>query len=90
MPPTITFLPAAGQDFRIFITPVWPADNPPAGYNSSHAIRAMVENSAGALQKSAAEERLEIQPIDDVTGFYFPPPMPRWSAGRRRRASTGI
>ena len=71
IPPTIAFLPATGQDFKIFITPVWSAENPPAGYNSSGTIRALVEESAGVMQKSAAEEEIEIQPIDDVTGFYF-------------------
>lgn len=71
IPPTISFLPTAGQDFLIFITPVWPAENPPAGYNSSGTIRALVEESAGVMQKSAVEERLEVRPIDGATGFYF-------------------
>ncbi len=71
LPPTISFLPAHGQDFLILVTPIWPADNPPAGHNSSATIRTLVEESADVMQKGAVEETIEIKPIDDVTGYYF-------------------
>lgn len=69
--PIIKFLPAHGQGFRILITPAWAMENAEAGYDSPSSIRARVEDAANAAQKSAAEERIQVVPIDDVTGFYF-------------------
>lgn len=71
LPPTIMFLPAHGQGFQILITPIWPADDTPAGHNSARTIRTLVEESAGFMQKGAVENPIEVRPIDDVTGYYF-------------------
>ena len=71
IPPTITFRPADGRAFSVMVTPIWPAKNPLAGYNSPDTIRALVEDSAHYLAKSAAEQSFEVVPIGGMTGFYF-------------------
>lgn len=71
LPPTIVFSPAKGLAFRVLVTPIWPAADAPAGYNSSANIRALVEDSARQVAPGAVEPTVDVGPIGGVTGYYF-------------------
>src|SRR5690349_13322078 len=71
LPPTITFVAAAGKLFQVMLTPLWP----PAGQApmTPEQLRALTEKTASDLKSQASEPELRIVEFQGKSGpgFYF-------------------
>lgn len=62
LPPTITFRPAAGDDFQVLITALWSARSE-AGFNAPARLRASVESHGRGALAQAVERDLVIEEL---------------------------
>ncbi len=71
-PPTITFLPEEGDEFKVLITPFWHAEQDPT-FNEPQAVRLWIERDLESLISRAVEEDVPIETLEGVdgTGYYF-------------------
>jgi hypothetical protein len=73
LPPTITFTPAKGDDFVVFITPLWSVKNNPT-FNKSEKVRRLMEESLGRMLPGSIEQNATLQEFAGVCGkgyFFF-------------------
>ncbi|MDX9820351.1 MAG: hypothetical protein RBT20_00305 [Syntrophales bacterium] len=73
LPPTITFTPAKGDDFVVFITPLWSAKNDPT-FNKPENVRRLMEESLGRMLRGSVEQKATLQEFAGVHGkgyFFF-------------------
>ena len=72
MPPTIIFVPAKGNDFKILITVLWEKTGE-QDFNSPGKIRALVEQDGQRILPKAVEPKLVVQQMRGVNniGYFF-------------------
>lgn len=70
--PTIIFIPAKGNDFKIFITVLW-SKTGEQDFNSPAKIRALVEQDGQRILTKAVETKLIVQQMRGVNniGYFF-------------------
>jgi len=72
LPPTITFSPAQGSNFKFLVTPVWSVTSEHS-FNSSEKIRALLESRGQKLLAQAVEKRVVLNELKGPTtaGYFF-------------------
>ena len=81
MPPTITFSPTAGADFRVLVTPIWPA-RPDMPGPTAETLRRIASMTAERIGPQSVEKTLTIKSLKHGanSGYYYtatdPAPKP--------------
>ena len=72
LPPTITFSPDKGDEFKVLITALW-SPKKDKDFNKSQNIKRLIENDLRGMLPRAVEKDVEIKKITGVDGegFYF-------------------
>jgi hypothetical protein len=73
LPPTITFTPAKGDDFVVFVTPLWSVKNDPT-FNKPENVRRLMEENLGRMLPGSVEQKASLQEFAGVYGkgyFFF-------------------
>lgn len=72
IPPTITFSPDKGDEFKVLITPVW-SPKKDIAFNKSEKIRTLIDNDLRGMLPSAVEQQVDIREFKGVdgAGYYF-------------------
>lgn len=72
VPPTIVLSPGQGDDFKIFITPLW-SPSRSLTFNKSTEVKRLVENDLKGMLPGAVETQVLVQEFsgNDGTGYYF-------------------
>jgi hypothetical protein len=72
LPPTITFAPDKGDEFKVLITPLWSPKNDP-NFNKPKEARSLINNDLRGMLPSAVEQQVNIQEFNGVygNGYYF-------------------
>jgi len=70
--PTITFSPAAGDDFQVLVTPLWSPKNDP-NPSSPQEVRRLIDNEARKMLPSAVEKELAVKEFKAAAGpgYYY-------------------
>ncbi|OPY79099.1 MAG: hypothetical protein A4E64_00536 [Syntrophorhabdus sp. PtaU1.Bin058] len=70
--PTIVFRPDKGDDFEVYITPLWSVKKDPA-FNKPETARSMIESDLKNMLPQAVEKKAKIEKIKGVygEGYYF-------------------
>jgi hypothetical protein len=72
LPPTVTFTPAKGDDFVVFITPLWSVKNDPT-FNKPENVRRLMEENLGRMLPGSIEQKASLQEFAGVygKGYFF-------------------
>ena len=72
LPPTLTFSPDKGDEFKVLITPLWSPKKDP-NFNKPDKVRSLIDNELKGMLPSAVEQEVVIQEFKGVygTGYYF-------------------
>jgi hypothetical protein len=72
LPPTILFSPKSGEEFKVFITPIYAA-RPDIDMPKPETIRSIVEKAAQNAEIIAVEKTVPVMELKGpaVTGYYF-------------------
>jgi len=72
LPPTITFSPDKGDEFKALITPLWSPKKDPT-FNKPDKVRSLIDNELRGMLPSAVEQEVVIQEFKGVygTGYHF-------------------
>ena len=72
LPPTLHFGPEVGDEFVVFLTPMWPQPGAQPDFDSPESIYKVVAAAARDLAAQAAETELEVREFDGgKVGYYF-------------------
>lgn len=72
LPPTITFRPKSGNEFKVLITALWSASSE-VGFNTAERIKPVVERAGNGLLSRSVETKLKIRALkgESATGYYY-------------------
>lgn len=81
LPPTITFAPKSGADFRVVVTPIWPA-RPDVKQPTPEELKGLARRFADKMAPQSVEKKLSVKELKGSanTAYYFtatdPAPKP--------------
>ena len=72
LPPTITFAPYQGDDFKVLITTIWSPRKDPS-FNKSDKVKSLIDNDLKGMLPGAIEKEVALQEFKSIdgTGYYF-------------------
>lgn len=72
IPPTITLVPASGDEFKTLITVLW-SPKQDAGFNKPDALKRLIADDLRDMLPGAVEKDVSVQDFkgQDASGYYF-------------------
>jgi len=72
LPPTLHFVPSAGERFEMMVTPLWNGPGAPPDFGSPASVRALVQSAVDGAAPQAAEGKLQLRELSGANhGYYF-------------------
>ena len=90
-PPTITFSPTSGADFRVLVTPIWPA-RPDMKAPTPEVLKRIATMTAERIAPQSVEKKLTLKQLKGGanTGYYYTATDPAPKPGEYKLLNQGV